>query len=99
MARVRRAVVAQYRGKLDTAIVELSGCAAEAQAHDWAAVEAEALQARGKVRFDQKEFALALEDFRGAMTQRLRVNSSTEELETSMIAIAVTESFLDGGSA
>lgn len=99
LARIRRAIVQQYQGKLDVALVELSGCAAEAHAHDWRGVEAYALQHRGKVRFDQREYALALVDFREALDLRLHIESSPDQVESSMIAIAVTESFLDGGAA
>ena len=99
LARIRRAVVQQHMGKLEPAIVELSGVVNEAHAHDWHSVEAYALQQRGTVRFDQKEFPLALVDFRAALDLRLHIESSPDQVESSMIAIAVTESFLDGGAA
>jgi len=98
-ARVRRAMVQQYQGKLEAALAELTTTAAEARAHDWPEVEAFSLQNRGKVLFDQGEFAKALDDFRAALTLRMRINSSPDEVESSMIAVAIAESFLDGGSA
>jgi tetratricopeptide (TPR) repeat protein len=99
LARVRRAQVLQFMGKLDNALIDLSDCVREANAHEWAAAEAFALQHRGKVYFDQKEYPAALRDFRDALTIRVRIKSSPEQVDSSMVAIAVTESFLDGGAS
>lgn len=99
LARVRRAQVQQFMGKLDAALVELGDCVREANAHDWANAEAFALQHRGKVYFDQQEYKLALRDFRDALTIRVRIKSSPEQVDSSMVAIAIAESFLDGGAS
>src|SRR5690606_37279772 len=64
LARVRRAQVLQFLGKLDTALVDLSDCVTEAGSHDWPNAEAFALQNRGKVWFEMKEYEKALRDFR-----------------------------------
>jgi tetratricopeptide (TPR) repeat protein len=98
-ARIRRAQVQHFMGKLDAALIEFSDCVVEAHAHDWASTEAFALQHRGKVLFDQQEYAAALRDFRGALTIRVRIKASSEQVDSSMIAIAVAESFLDGDGA
>lgn len=99
-ARVRRAQVQQYQGKLDAALVELSDCVTEARRHDWAAAESFALQHRGKVYFDQREFPAALRDFREALTIRVRIKAPSNQVDSSMVAIAVTESFIsDPGAA
>lgn len=97
-ARIRRAVVQQYQGHLEGAMRELSDCVDEARTHGWSSVEAYALQHRGRVHFDQRNYKAALEDFRTSLTLRKSVSSSTEQLEAAQIAIAVTESFVDGGS-
>jgi tetratricopeptide (TPR) repeat protein len=96
-ARIRRAVVQQYQGRLADSLRELSDCVDEARTHGWASVEAYALQHRGRVLFDQREFDAALEDFRASLALRKKVNSSTEQIEAVTIAIAVTETFVDGG--
>ncbi|WP_243855088.1 tetratricopeptide repeat protein [Diaminobutyricimonas sp. TR449] len=93
-ARVRRAQVQQYQGKLDVALVELSDCVTESRRHDWSAAEAFALQHRGKVYFDQQEYQSALRDFREALTIRVRIKAPGNQIDSSMVAIAVTESFL-----
>ena len=46
------AQVLQYQGKFDEAIVELTGCVDEARGREWTALEAFAVQNRGKVYFD-----------------------------------------------
>src|SRR5690606_15049751 len=55
LARIRRAQVQHYLGKLDTSLIELTSCVDEARGHDWAAAEATALHERGKVNFDLGE--------------------------------------------
>lgn len=97
-ARIRRAVVQQYQGRLVDSLRELSDCVDEARTHGWNSVEAYALQHRGRVLFDQHEFEAALEDFRASLALRKKVNSSPEQIEAATIAIAVTETFVDGGS-
>ncbi|WP_232819027.1 hypothetical protein [Homoserinimonas sp. OAct 916] len=104
-ARIRRAQVMQFMGRFDEALTELTTCVDEAAVHDWFRLQAFALQHRGKVYFDQDLLDEALADFRAAATLReelLERRTSTEvadstddELESSLIAVAVTESFLD----
>jgi len=47
------------------------------------------------VLFDQGELERALTDFRAAAALREQLNVPEAELESSLIAIAVVESFLD----
>lgn len=95
LARIRRAVVQHARGKLDPAIVELTSCATEARNHEWAAAEACAIQHRGRVHFDQLDYAAALMDFRTAATIRTRIGAPSDRIESSLIAAAIAESFID----
>lgn len=95
LARIRRAQVQHYRGKLDAALIDFTSCVDEARGHDWAAVEAMALHERGKVYFDSQELKLALLDFRTAVTIRVRIGGSAEEVDSSMVAIAIAESYLE----
>ena len=93
-ARVRRAQVQQFKGKLDEALVDLTDCVDQSRANDWTDTEAFALQHRGKVYFDQKEYASARADFNDALKLRIRVKAPSEQIDSSMVAIAVAESFL-----
>ncbi len=94
-ARIRRAQVLQYQGKLDEAVTELSGCVDEARTHEWSALEAFALQNRGKTYFDHKDYEAAIADFTAAVFLREKLGASKSDLESSLIAVAVAESFLD----
>nr|WP_241732322.1 hypothetical protein [Galbitalea soli] len=96
LARVRRAQVQQFQGRLDAALAELSDCVHEAHTHNWANAEAFALQHRGKVHFDLGELDAALRDFRDALTIRVRIKASADQIDSSMIAIAIVESMRDG---
>jgi hypothetical protein len=87
--------VLQYQGKLDEAVTELSGCVDEARTHEWTALEAFAVQNRGKTHFDQKDYQAALADFTAAVFLREKLGASKADLESSLIAVAVAESFLD----
>ena len=89
-ARIRRAQVQQYRGKLDVALMELSGCVDEARAHDWSTLEAFALSQRGRVHFDRGEYRQALSDFEDAHAIRERDKAPTEQLDSTAIAMSVT---------
>ena len=93
--RIRRAQVQQYQGKLDIALQDLGGCVDEARAHEWYALEAFALQHRGKVHFDLEDYPAARADFREALTIRVQVKAPSEQIDSSMVAIAVAESFLE----
>jgi tetratricopeptide (TPR) repeat protein len=94
LARIRRAQVQHYLGKLDPAVIELTSCVDEARGHDWAAAEAAALHARGLVYYDQEELKAALLDFRTAVTIRVRIGAAADQVDASMVAIAIAESFL-----
>ena len=84
----------QFKGKLDEALAELSDCVEEAKSHGWSSAEAFALQHRGRVHFDHKDYAAARTDFKDALTLRVRDKAPAEQIDSSMVAIAVTESFL-----
>lgn len=92
--RMLRAQVLQFRGAYEEALHELSSLINEAHTHDWTLLEALALQHRGKVYFDQDEFALALADFKAAVRLRTDLGASDDQLESALIAVAITESFL-----
>lgn len=94
LARIRRAQVQQFQGKLDIARVELTSCVDEARNHDWISTEATALQHRGNVLFDQREYVSALDDFRTAAAIRTRIGTSPDLIQSSLVAVAVAESFL-----
>jgi tetratricopeptide (TPR) repeat protein len=93
-ARIRRAQVQQYQGKYAAALQELSLCVEEAQTHEWGTLEATATLSRGKVHFEMKEFEPALVDFKAAVFLMERLGASIDQLESSLVAVAVTESFL-----
>ena len=95
LARIRRAQVQHYRGKVESALIELTSCVDEARAHDWNSAEALALHERGKVYFDQQELKLALLDFRTAVTIRVRIGAPADDVDISMVAIAIAESFIE----
>jgi tetratricopeptide (TPR) repeat protein len=92
--RMLRAQVLQFRGAYDEALHELSSLINEAHTHDWTLLEALALQHRGKVYFDQEEFKLALADFKAAVRLRTDLGASDDQMESALIAVAITESFL-----
>jgi hypothetical protein len=94
-ARIRRAQVLQYQGKLDEALIELSACVDNAHINEWMRLEAFALQCRGKVQFDQRDFAPALSDFTSAVFLREKLGAKKDEVESSLVAVAVVQSFLD----
>jgi tetratricopeptide (TPR) repeat protein len=92
--RIRRAQVLQAQGKLDDAAYELTHCVADAEAHDWTHVAAFARQHRGKVLFDQGNLEGALTDFTAAVFLREKGGAPADQLESSLIAVAVVESFI-----
>lgn len=96
LARIRRAIVAHAQGKLDHALVDFTSCANEARDHEWSSVEACALQRRGRVHFDLADYPAALMDFRTAATIRSRIGAAADDVESSLVAVAIAESFLDG---
>lgn len=98
-ARVRRAQVLQYQGKFEEAITELTGCVNEARAHEWTALEAFAVQSRGKSYFDAGDYENALADVTAAVFLREKLGASPADIESSLIAVAVVQSFVDQAGA
>ncbi|WP_245723686.1 tetratricopeptide repeat protein [Paramicrobacterium humi] len=92
--RMLRAQVMQYRKEFDQALHELNSLVEEAHTHEWQLYEAFALQHRGRVYFDQKDLKRALADFQAAVRIRRDMGASEEQIESSLVAITVTESFL-----
>lgn len=93
-ARIRRAQVQQYQGKLQAALSELSLCVDEARVHEWGPLEAASQLTRGKVLFDMGDYAAALADFKATVFLYEKMGASLDQLESSLVAVAVTESFL-----
>lgn len=94
-ARIRRAQVLQYQGKTDEAVVELTGCVDEARGREWTALEAFAIQNRGKVYFDTGDFENALSDMTAAVFLREKLGASPAEIQAALTAVAVVQSALD----
>lgn len=94
LCRIRRAQVQQYRGKLDEAAAELSHCIDEAETHEWDSVAGYARQHRGKVFFEQGNLEGALTDFTAAVFLRNKSGAPEGQVESSLIAVAVVESFI-----
>ena len=93
--RIRRAQIQQFQGKLDEAAIELTHCVLESEAHDWTSVSGFARQHRGKVYFDQGNLEAALVDFTAAVFLRKKGDAPADQLESSLIAVAVVESFIE----
>ena len=93
-ARIRRAQVQHYQGKLQPALSDLTLCADEAHNHEWAELEATALAARGRVLFELGEFHKAEGDFKDAAALFEKLGSSIDQVEPVLVAIAVTQSRL-----
>lgn len=90
-ARVRRAQVLQYQGKPDEAVVELTGCIEEARGREWTALEAFAIQTRGKAHFDASDYENALSDMTAAVFLREKLGASPAEIEGALTAVAVVQ--------
>ena len=93
--RILRAQVLQFQGKVAEATAEFTVCVDEARIHDWTALEAVALQHRGKALFEAGELDDALRDFHAAVDIRRRLGAPDDQIEACLIAITVTESFRD----
>lgn len=98
-ARVRRAQVLQYQGKFDEAIVELTGCVEEARGREWLSQEALAIQTRGKVYFDMKDYDSALSDMTAAVFLREKLGASPVEIEGALTAVAVVQRLSEANRA
>jgi predicted negative regulator of RcsB-dependent stress response len=94
-ARIRRAQVLHYQGKLDEAHSELSAAVDNAHTNEWMRLEAFALQCRGKVSFDTRDYSSALTDFTAAVFLREKLGAKPDEVQSSLVAVAVVQSFLD----
>jgi tetratricopeptide (TPR) repeat protein len=93
-SRIRRAQVLQFQGKLEDAAYELTHCLLDAETHEWTSIAAFGRQNRGKVYFEQGNLEGALADFKAAVFLREKGGASADELESSLIAVAVVESFI-----
>ena len=93
-ARIRRAQVQQYQGKLQPALTDLTICVEEARGHEWGSLEATALHNRGKMYFDLHEYRESLADFKAAVFLWEKSGASIDQLESSTIAIGVVEAFV-----
>lgn len=93
--RIRRAQVLQFQGKLDEAAYELTHCVLDAEAHEWTGVAAFARQHRGKVHFEQGDLDAALADLTAAVFLHEKAGVPADQLESSLIAVAVVESFIE----
>ncbi|MBC7440914.1 MAG: tetratricopeptide repeat protein [Ramlibacter sp.] len=96
--RIRRAQVQQFLGKPDEAAAELTHCVLESETHEWAAVAAFARENRGKVYFEQGELEAALADFTAAVSLQEKAGATPALLESSLIAVAVVESYIAEGT-
>lgn len=94
LCRIRRAQVMQFRGKLDEAAAELTQCVLESETHEWNITAALARETRGKVYYEQQDLENALTDFTAAVFLREKAGASPDEVESSLIAVAVVESFI-----
>jgi tetratricopeptide (TPR) repeat protein len=94
-ARIRRAQVLHYLGKLDEAHVELSSCAEAARSNEWIGLEAFALQCRGKVLFDLHDYEGALGDLTAAVFLREKLGANHDEVESALAAVAVVRGFVE----
>lgn len=90
-ARIRRAQVQQFLGRLDDAMTELSLCMEEARVHEWTRLESYATQQRGKVNFDQGMLSAARADFAAAIALGERLGASQEEMESALMALEVVD--------
>lgn len=95
-ARIRRAIVLQYTGKHDSAIVELGDCAMEATGHEWTSTAADALEYRAKVLFEMGRFDEAAHDFDESLVLRIRDHAPPEQIDRTMSAISVVLAKIDG---
>lgn len=93
-SRIRRAQVQQYQGNLDDAQAELSHCVLEAETHEWSKIAAVARQHRGRVHFEQGDLDAALADFTAVVFLLEKAGASAGQIDTSLIAVAVVESFI-----
>ncbi|KAB1644725.1 tetratricopeptide repeat protein [Gulosibacter chungangensis] len=97
-ARVRRAQVEQYQGKLDAALNDLTGCVDEAVAHEWDELAGFSLQHRGKVLFELGRVDEALADFERALKYRETDGIPADQTNSTKFAIHAVRAKLQGTS-
>jgi len=94
-ARIRRAAVLHYQGKLTEAITEFSDVVSESGTHEWRRTEAYARQHRAKALFEQGDLEAAAADLRTTADIRRRLQVPDDELESTLFALEVVEAKLD----
>lgn len=95
-ARIRRAQVEQYQGKLESALNDLTIFADEAIVHEWNELAGFALQHRGKVLFDLERYEEALDTFERALKYRETDGIPADAVNSTKFAIKVTRGKLEG---
>lgn len=98
-ARLRRAQVLQFQGRLAEAESEMTAVAEDAATHEWTRIEAFARQHRGKVHFDAGDLPAALADFTAAVFLREKYGAPAEQMEASLTAVLVVESLISDSQA
>ncbi|MFD2674528.1 tetratricopeptide repeat protein [Gulosibacter bifidus] len=98
-ARIRRAQVEHYRGKLETALGELTNCVDEAVAHEWGALAGFALYNRGKVHVELERLDDALHDFERALKFREADSNAGDQVDATKFAIRAVRAKIEGHSA
>ena len=100
MARPRASEVSTaLRARPTSAGTRAESC--RPRGREWTALEAFAIQSRGKVYFDTGDFENALADMTAAVFLREKLGASPAEIQAALTAVAVVQSALDAqrGSA
>lgn len=97
-ARIRHALVVQFSGKHEAALVELSDCVNEAEKHGWSDCEAFALQHRAKVYFELGRNDEAAQDLSDALIIRIRERAPADQIDSTMMAIGTVIAARDAAS-
>lgn len=95
-ARIRRAQVQHRQGRLEPALVELSGAVDEAISHEWHQHAGSALHSRGRIRFELGDYAAALADFEQALQEREHEGTPHGQVEATTYAIRATRAIIEG---
>lgn len=86
-ARILHASVSHSRGQSAAADQELTTCAEEAEGQGWPSIAAFALQHRGRVHFDNRDYAAARRDFKQSLFFRQQSGADQEELDAALLAV------------
>jgi tetratricopeptide (TPR) repeat protein len=86
-ARLRRAIVFQYRGDLERALAEMTSCRASAHIESWDALEAFAAQHEGKVLFELGRYEEAKDSVAHALDIRQRIEAPRDQIESSRFTV------------